>query len=61
MGRLRLTSGPEVPDRIVMAQSRSTGEADLFLTTLDASGDTLVEPRPAGRDGHYPFRPRSSR
>ncbi|MEU9317619.1 Ig-like domain repeat protein [Streptomyces sp. NPDC048295] len=41
-GRLRLTSGPEVPDRIVMAQSRSTGEADPFLTTLDASGDTLV-------------------
>ncbi|SCF71457.1 YncE family protein [Streptomyces sp. Ncost-T10-10d] len=41
-GRLRLTSGPEVPDRIVMAQSRSTGEANPFLTTLDARGDTLV-------------------
>ncbi|MFF3394238.1 Ig-like domain repeat protein [Streptomyces sp. NPDC002669] len=41
-GRLRLTSGPEVPDRIVMAQDRNTGEANPFLTTLDASGDTLV-------------------
>lgn len=41
-GRLRLTSGPEAPDRIVMAQTRSPGEADPFLTTLDASGDTLV-------------------
>ncbi|MEE1807080.1 Ig-like domain repeat protein [Streptomyces sp. BE133] len=41
-GRLRLTSSPEVPDRIVMAQSRSTGEANPFLTTLDAGGETLV-------------------
>lgn len=41
-GRLRLTSGPEAPDRIVMAQTRSPGAADPFLTTLDASGDTLV-------------------
>ncbi|MFE6663337.1 Ig-like domain repeat protein [Streptomyces sp. NPDC057697] len=40
--RLRLTSGPGAPDRIVMAQTRSTGEANPFLTTLDASGDTLV-------------------
>ncbi|WP_327369537.1 Ig-like domain repeat protein [Streptomyces sp. NBC_01217] len=41
-GRLRLTSGPEAPDRVVMAQSRSTGEPNPFLTTFDASGDTLV-------------------
>ncbi|MGW2178929.1 Ig-like domain repeat protein [Streptomyces sp. NPDC001732] len=41
-GRLRLTSGPEVPDRIVMAQARNTGETNPFLTTLDASGETLV-------------------
>ncbi|MGW2084777.1 Ig-like domain repeat protein [Streptomyces sp. NPDC001880] len=41
-GRLRLTSGPENPDRIVMAQTRSPGETNPFLTTFDASGDTLV-------------------
>ncbi|WP_405684990.1 YncE family protein [Streptomyces sp. NBC_00057] len=41
-GRLRLTSGPEAPDRLVMAQARSTGEANPFLTTFDTSGDTLV-------------------
>jgi hypothetical protein len=41
-GRLRLTSGPEAPDRIVMAQARNTGDANPFLATLDASGDTLV-------------------
>ncbi|MFE5092863.1 Ig-like domain repeat protein [Streptomyces sp. NPDC056638] len=42
LGRLRLTSGPEAPDRVVMAQARSTGEPNPFLTTFDASGDTLV-------------------
>ncbi|MET9658951.1 Ig-like domain repeat protein [Streptomyces sp. NPDC006510] len=41
-GRLRLAGSPESPDRILMAQTRSAGEADPFLTTLDASGDTLV-------------------
>ncbi|MFF2405402.1 Ig-like domain repeat protein [Streptomyces sp. NPDC058092] len=41
-GRLRLTSGPEVPDRVVMAQAPSTKEPNPFLTTFDASGDTLV-------------------
>ncbi|MFI6727556.1 Ig-like domain repeat protein [Streptomyces atratus] len=41
-GRLRLASGPEAPDRVVMAQTRSTGEPNPFLTTFDASGDTLV-------------------
>ncbi|MFF2327846.1 MULTISPECIES: Ig-like domain repeat protein [unclassified Streptomyces] len=41
-GRLRLTSGPEAPDRVIMAQTRSTGEVNPFLTTFDASGDTLV-------------------
>ncbi|MFF8615280.1 Ig-like domain repeat protein [Streptomyces sp. NPDC015350] len=40
--RLRLTSGPEVPDRIVMAQTRTATETNPFVTTLDASGDTLV-------------------
>ncbi|MFF4082165.1 Ig-like domain repeat protein [Streptomyces sp. NPDC001777] len=40
--RLRLTSGPEVPDRIVMAQTRTATETNPFVTTLDASGATLV-------------------
>ncbi|WPW31047.1 Ig-like domain repeat protein [Streptomyces atratus] len=41
-GRLRLASGPEAPDRLVMAQARSTGEPNPFLATFDASGETLV-------------------
>ncbi|MFE7326301.1 YncE family protein [Streptomyces sp. NPDC057565] len=53
-GRLRLTSGPEAPDRLVVAQARSTAEPNPFLTTFDASGDTLVrgpERRFADSDG----------
>ncbi|MFI6058481.1 Ig-like domain repeat protein [Streptomyces sp. NPDC051286] len=53
-GRLRLTSGPEAPDRLVMAQARSAAEPNPFLTTFDASGDTLVrgpERRFADSDG----------
>ncbi|MEU9847570.1 Ig-like domain repeat protein [Streptomyces sp. NPDC047985] len=41
-GRLRLASGPEAPDRLVMAQTAHAGEPNPFLTTFDASGDTLV-------------------
>lgn len=43
MGRLRLASGPQAPDRLVMGQSRTAGVTnDPFVTTFDASGDTLV-------------------
>ncbi|MFF2008011.1 Ig-like domain repeat protein [Streptomyces sp. NPDC058195] len=40
--RLRLESDPEVPDRFVMAQTRTAAETDPFVTTFDATGDTLV-------------------
>nr|WP_306284092.1 hypothetical protein [Streptomyces sp. Termitarium-T10T-6] len=53
-GRLRLWSGPEVPGRLIMGQSRTAGVADPFLTTFDATGSTLVrgpERRFAGGDG----------
>ncbi|XCM30125.1 Ig-like domain repeat protein [Streptomyces parvus] len=53
-GRLRLWSGPEVPGRLVMGQSRTAGVTDPFLTTFDATGSTLVrgpERRFAGSDG----------
>ncbi|MEU8673723.1 Ig-like domain repeat protein [Streptomyces sp. NPDC048560] len=43
MGRLRLASGPQAPDRLVMGQSRTAGVTnDPFITTFDASGATLV-------------------
>ncbi|MGP3637366.1 Ig-like domain repeat protein [Streptomyces sp. 24-1644] len=42
LGRLRLASGPQAPDRLVMGQPRTTGVANPFLTTFDASGTTLV-------------------
>ncbi|WP_406383570.1 YncE family protein [Streptomyces sp. NBC_01618] len=60
-GRLRLASGPEAPDRVVMAQVPSTGEPNPFLTTFDASGDTLVrgpERRFADSEGRGALDPR---
>ncbi|MFD3655065.1 Ig-like domain repeat protein [Streptomyces sp. NPDC058620] len=42
LGRLRLASGPQAPDRLVMGQPQTTGVANPFLTTFDASGTTLV-------------------
>ncbi|MEU5000844.1 Ig-like domain repeat protein [Streptomyces sp. NPDC021622] len=41
-GRLRLEAGPEAPDRLVMGQAGAEEGANPFLTTFDASGDTLV-------------------
>ncbi|MGW1427222.1 Ig-like domain repeat protein [Streptomyces sp. NPDC002431] len=40
--RLRLESDPEVPDRLLMAQTRTATETNPFVTYFDASGDTLV-------------------
>ncbi|MEV5978010.1 Ig-like domain repeat protein [Streptomyces sp. NPDC052114] len=41
-GRLKLAAGPGAPDRLVMGQAAAGDKADPFLTTFDASGDTLV-------------------
>ncbi|MFJ2767624.1 Ig-like domain repeat protein [Streptomyces sp. NPDC087300] len=41
-GRMRLEAGPEAPDRLVMGQAAADPAANPFLTTFDASGDTLV-------------------
>ncbi|MEW2390318.1 Ig-like domain repeat protein [Streptomyces venezuelae] len=41
-GRLRLEAGPGNPDRLVMGQAGAGPTADAFLTTFDASGDSLV-------------------
>ncbi|MFC7305231.1 Ig-like domain repeat protein [Streptomyces monticola] len=41
-GRLKLEAGPEAPDRLVMGQAGAGDAANAFLTTFDASGDTLV-------------------
>ncbi|WP_405457444.1 Ig-like domain repeat protein [Streptomyces sp. NBC_00101] len=41
-GRLRLFGAPQTPDRLIMAQPRSTTVTDPFLTVFDASGTTLV-------------------
>ncbi|MFC8132121.1 Ig-like domain repeat protein [Streptomyces sp. NPDC057302] len=41
-GRLKLEAGPEAPDRLVMGQAGAGNAANAFLTTFDASGETLV-------------------
>ncbi|MFF1694141.1 Ig-like domain repeat protein [Streptomyces sp. NPDC058257] len=41
-GRMRLAAGPEAPDRLVMGQAGAGSAANPFLTTFDASGETLV-------------------
>ncbi|WP_234362867.1 Ig-like domain repeat protein [Streptomyces formicae] len=41
-GRLKLEAGPEAPDRLVMGQAAAGDKANPFLTTFDASGETLV-------------------
>lgn len=41
-GRLKLAAGPEAPDRLVMGQAAAGPNANPFLTTFDASGETLV-------------------
>ncbi|MFG2650216.1 Ig-like domain repeat protein [Streptomyces sp. NPDC048436] len=42
LGRLKLESGPGAPDRLVMGQAGAGTSADPFLTTFDASGESLV-------------------
>ncbi|MFE0174482.1 Ig-like domain repeat protein [Streptomyces sp. NPDC059002] len=41
-GRLKLAAGPQAPDRLVMGQAAAPADANPFLTTFDASGETLV-------------------
>lgn len=41
-GRLRIESGPQAPDRLVMGQAGAGSTADPFLATFDASGENLV-------------------
>ncbi|MFD4634653.1 Ig-like domain repeat protein [Streptomyces sp. NPDC058284] len=41
-GRLRLAAGPGAPDRLVVGQAGAGATADPFVTTFDASGETLV-------------------
>ncbi|MGW5739539.1 MULTISPECIES: Ig-like domain repeat protein [Streptomyces] len=41
-GRLKLAAGPGAPDRLVMGQAGAGSAANAFLTTFDASGETLV-------------------
>ncbi|MFF3639971.1 Ig-like domain repeat protein [Streptomyces sp. NPDC002564] len=41
-GRIKLESGPGAPDRLVLGQAGAAAGTDAFLTTFDASGDSLV-------------------
>ncbi len=41
-GRLKLAAGPGAPDRLVVGQAAAGADANPFLTTYDASGETLV-------------------
>ncbi|MEU7579355.1 Ig-like domain repeat protein [Streptomyces sp. NPDC041068] len=41
-GRLKLEAGAGAPDRLVMGQAAAGDKANPFLTTFDASGETLV-------------------
>lgn len=41
-GRLKLETGPGAPDRLVVGQAGAGSAANAFVTTFDASGDTLV-------------------
>lgn len=41
-GRLKLETGPGAPDRLVMGQAGAGNAANAFVTTFDASGETLV-------------------
>ncbi|MEU5957482.1 Ig-like domain repeat protein [Streptomyces sp. NPDC047525] len=42
LGRMKLEAGPEAPDRLVMGQAGAGTDQNPFLTTFDASGETLV-------------------